>query len=246
MGQVKRKIIISGLVVLFMSILVGGNITAGTSNKDRLSSTVVIYQESERGITPYMTRYIVNNSYMRIDDGKPGTGFVLLDRKKETIYSVSVENESILLIKKKSMTLKKPSKLQTTVTSKKAPEKLTLEGRRAQEFDITVNNKPCMKNMTVTGVLPDFVSALKQYRAILATQHASNLYKTPLNMRNKCFMAYDIFQHSLHTAHGIIVHSLREDGKRSILRDYKRKQQAAASLFVLPAKYKQFTAGQVP
>ena len=217
-----------------------------SDKKTAIKSTVVIYQESETGIKPYFTRYIVNQYFMRIDDGKPDTGYVLLDRKKNIIYSVSVENESILVIKFAPITIKKPPNLVSKLISKNVAENLKLEGVPALEHEIRVNGKLCIKNMSVSGVLPNYVAALKQYKAILAGQHASNLFKTPVNMRKNCFMAYNIFEHGLYTAKGLIVRSWNDNGKQSILRDYKKDQKAAAGLFSLPEKYSKFKAGQVP
>ncbi len=222
-------------------------VTAKSSGKAKsIRSTVVIYQEVEKGIEPYVSRYIINKSFMRIDDGKPNTGYVLLDRKKDVIYSVSIENESILLIEKKEMKVKKPTNLAIEVLIHKHPSKLKLEGKQGHEFEVRVGGKNCRNNIVVNGVLPEFVTALKQYRSILANQHIQNLFKTPVNMRNKCFMAYHIYQHELHTSRGLIVRSWNNKGKQSMLRDYKRNQKALEILFKLPKKYSRFKAGQVP
>jgi len=221
--------------------------TAKNSGKVKsIRSTVVIYQDVEKGIEPYVTRYIVNKNFMRIDDGKPNTGYVLLDRKKDIIYSVSLENESILLIAKKPMKIEKPANLSPQVLIHKNPGKLKLEGKQAHEFEVQVAGKHCRSNITVKGVLPEFVVALKQYRSILANQHAQNLFKTPVNMRDKCFMAYHIYHHDLHTSRGVVVRSWNNKGKQRMLRDYKKNQNAPESLFKLPKKYSQFKAGQVP
>ncbi len=226
---------------------------ASTSNnaspqdsKDSVSSTVVIYQDSEKGIDPYVTRYIVNKEFMRIDDGKRGTGFVLLDRKKDVIYSISSENESILVIKNTRKKLKRPAALVSKVIMLKQPKGLKLEGNAAQEFEVRVAGEVCQNSITVKGVLPDFVKAIKQYRIILASQHASNLFKTPVNMRDNCFMAYHIFDHGLHTSRGLIVRSWNSKGKKSMLQDYKKNQKSSSTLFSLPQKFSKFNAGQVP
>lgn len=211
-----------------------------------ISSTVVIYQDVEKGIEPYITRFIINKEFMRIDDGKPNTGYVLLNRKKDIIYSVSLENESILLIAKKLLKLKKPADLSPQVLIHKNPSKLKLEGKQAHEFEVQVGGKHCRSNIVVNGVLPEFVAALKQYRSILANQHAQNLFKTPVNMRDKCFMSYDIYHHGLHTSRGLVLRSWDNKGKQSMLRDYKRNQTVSEQLFTLPKKYSRFKAGQVP
>ncbi|VAW70827.1 hypothetical protein MNBD_GAMMA12-310 [hydrothermal vent metagenome] len=216
------------------------------SKKISVSSTVVIYQDSEKGLDPYVTRYIINKEFMRIDDGKPGTGFVLLDRKKDIIYSISIENESILVIKNTSKKITRPAALVSKVVMLKQPKGLKLEGKPAQEFEVRVAGKVCQSSITVKGALPDFVKALTQYRIILASQHASNLFKTPVNMRDNCFMAYHIFDHGLHTSRGLIVRSSNSKGKKSMLQDYKKNQKTSPTLFSLPQKYSKFNAGQVP
>ena len=223
---------------------------SGDDSKDNkqkvISSTVILYQDSEPGLEPYTTRYIVNEKYMRIDDGKPDSGFVLLDRKKNIVYSVSVENESILVIKPTEIKIKRPKDMKTSIVDKPAPKKLQLEGKPSQEIEIYANKKLCSRMITVKGVLPDYVAALKQYRSILASQHATNLFKTPVNMRDNCFMAYDIFEHGLHTARGLIVRKWIDKGKQTMLADYRLNQKASVRLFVMPEKYKKFKAGLVP
>jgi|GEM_PF-6452868 len=65
---------------------------AGQSNPvdegSQVLVTVLEFNEVEEGLDPYLTRMLVSDRYIRIDDGDQSDGYVLYDRLKKE-YSVS-------------------------------------------------------------------------------------------------------------------------------------------------------------
>ncbi|NNG11916.1 MAG: hypothetical protein HKM88_01570, partial [Halobacteria archaeon] len=72
------------------------NRTTGIAASSR--ATVLLYQEQEAGTDSYPLRILVSPEYLRIDDGYPESDFTLLDRTARTVFSVSHEDRSILVV----------------------------------------------------------------------------------------------------------------------------------------------------
>jgi len=63
-----------------------------------IKSLVLFYDEIEQGVGVQNMRYIINENYLRIDDGKDDADFILFDVKQKTIFSINHEDQTILKI----------------------------------------------------------------------------------------------------------------------------------------------------
>jgi len=62
----------------------------------------LVYKEEEPGIEAYISRTVVTDRYLRIDDLSDESGYILYDDKDKTVYSVSHLNSTILVIKRQA------------------------------------------------------------------------------------------------------------------------------------------------
>ena len=95
----------------FLLILATASATGSTSS----NATVVHFQEKEASTDAYHTRMIVTPEYLRFDDGKGSTDFILFDRKKRIIYSTSSMDKHTLVIKWRKVSRKMPDSLKNRV-----------------------------------------------------------------------------------------------------------------------------------
>ena len=71
---------------------------ASAASASAQQASLLVYRVWEEGIDPYISRILVTPDYLRLDEGEGSDGFTLFDRQQEIIYSVSLEERSVLVI----------------------------------------------------------------------------------------------------------------------------------------------------
>ena len=206
---------------------------------------LLLYKIQEPGIEPYESRIIITDEYIRLDDNNDGNDFALVNRKNKTVYSVSDENDSILVVKHKPVTLKAPIELhQETIRTpdKNAP---TIDDRELVHYIFKVNGEACQDATIAEGLLLEATSAIAEYRQILAGQHAMTFKSTPADLQNACDMAMHIFQPDRYLKFGLPVDERDYTGYQRSLIDFDDEYEVNPALFILPAEYKQFTIDEL-
>ena len=221
--------------------LSGAIVSFGYAAKAKtLDSQIAIYQEEEKGIDkPYITRFIANERFLRIDEGNDKSGYVLYDREDRTIYSVVHENRTIMTVTSKPVLGKLPKELKVK-TSKNVDKKMPkIGGQQPIHLVNQVNGKTCVNYVLVPHTLPQVVKAVMEYRSVLAGQHWLNLDKTPKDMRDPCHTAFNIFNNSNYLKIGLVVREWRKQKKRQLI-DLKQHVAVKEALFKLPKQYRRF------
>ena len=72
--------------------------SAGTVPQSVTGVNILSYEEREAGTDSYIVRVLVSPGYVHFDDGYAASDFALLDRRSRTVFSVSHEDRSILVI----------------------------------------------------------------------------------------------------------------------------------------------------
>jgi len=65
---------------------------------EKVKSLVLFYEEVEQGTDSQNARYIINENFLRIDNGDAAADYILFDVKKKNIYSVNHDDQTILHI----------------------------------------------------------------------------------------------------------------------------------------------------
>ena len=244
------------VIVVLMAIMLaacGDKETTAPSAKDlqgqvekKLTTTMLLYNVVEPGVDPYQSRMIVTNDFIRIDENNDGNDFVLVDRKKQIVYSVSTDNDSILVVKRKPVDMQPPMELKLSVDKKQqdiaAPQ---IDGKNVAHYVFKVNGTACNDAMIAEGLLMDTTKALSEYRHILAGQHASTLQSVPADLRNACDMASHIFHPDRHLQYGLPVQESDYSGYKRSLADFDDDWTANPKLFILPAELGRFSIDEM-
>jgi len=205
------------------------------------TATLIRFVDHERGLGDIITTMTINQHYMRIDDNinqkadqqegqqeqnKTGLNkdFVLYDRVKKTIYSVSSEEQHIVKVKQQAITIK-PSialtfKVKALPEDRKAP---LINEKKSQNFQIMVNNKLCAQLVSVPGLMPDVVLAMQQFSRTLAGQQAQTLSYIPGDLHEACDLARHTFYPDGHLQKGFPV-IVPEIGKSGVVTDVLRSR----------------------
>ncbi len=223
----------------------GGGVPALTTAQGMASGNGeafrLVYLEREPGIQPYRSRYIVNARYLRIDDEDQNGDFMLFDRRREIIFSVSSGNRSILEIRRHEKGGEPPRELSIH------KERLPLEGapdiggREALFHRYAVNGETCLEQVAVPDLAPAMVEALKEFRDVLSGEHRRMVPFTPADMQKPC----DLARHAFHTErfmeHGLPLREWDPAGTGRELVSMDPGFDADPALFELPAGYRTMT-----
>ncbi len=207
---------------------------------------MLMFQDQEPGIDPYQTRVLINENFVRMDDGVADSDYVLFDRQLQTIYSVSHGNRTILVVHSKPVEGEPPIKLEMDAKRTEHPDAPSVGDTQPVEYTLTVNDKTCSRIMTVPDFLPDGAEALREFQRALAGQHAEDLPKTPKEMLDPCFVAYHIYAPVRHLQYGFPIQQWDADGNTRALVDYDREMKVDPQLFTLPEDYRRMGVGGAP
>ena len=154
----------------------------------------IVYEEKEEGTDVYIVKYTVSDHSIRIDDseesGEDESGFIIFDLKKETIYSVSHFDKTILIIPKYSYTKKEKAeedKIKPIITYKKLDDAPTITGKAVFNYMSMVATdtglEVCMDVQLAENLLPSVISKLKQYQTVVSSQQVKTIKMTPEDYR---------------------------------------------------------------
>lgn len=208
---------------------------------ETIDGVMLKYMVSESGLEPHPSRIIVTKTLVRMDDGEPGGDYLLFDREKQLISSVTHEDGTVLEIPMREVTQKSPIALKRNHTLEldaKAPE---IGGKQPYQLRLFVNEKLCYDAVVVPGLLPDTVKALRSFNRVLAGEQGKMLGELPSEMIEGCDLALHTFHPEWLLESGLAIQELDVSMRRGrLLVDIDQLFKAEPKLFELPADYKRY------
>ncbi len=220
-------------------LLLAGGVAAAGQN-----ATMVLYQVLEPGFEPYSSRLIVTPRYLRMDDGDAASSFVLFDRKRNIIHSVTHNDRTVLEIPLQAVTVESPVPLRMEHKVVTTDEPLpAIAGKTPRQFHLAVNGEQCYDMVAVEGLLDDVVAALRAFRTVLAGENARILTDVPADMQDPCDLALNTYAPDWPLRFGLPIQESDPQGKGQLLLDYSTDYPADAALFTLPKGYQRYSPG---
>lgn len=243
----------AGLLVIAILFLVGCSdpepATAPSQKPDKKTdsstvqnpATILYFEEVEQGTDPYGSRMLINNDFLRLDDGHDNSDFILYNRNERVIYSVAHGEQNIFQINYHPVEIEPPYEL-TLVDDVREDASAPMIGSEKPEHHVyMVNSQRCFDAVLVTGVLDEEARALGEYLEILAGEQARNLFKTPVEFQDPCMLSNLIFNAGKHLEHGFPIQEASNTGYARYLVDYRKGIETDPALFELPAHYGRFS-----
>lgn len=242
--DIQKKFIGCLLLALFGLVFVASFANAEEKNM----ATVLYFEQSEPDIEPYQVRYIITNQFLRIDEGRASDGYILFDDKKNTIFSVSHNNKSVLKVAPDDhavpdsvLTLEKNLKLEE---KERSDIKLPMIGvHQVIAYELSGGQSICTEYSVAEKLLPEVIPMLLRYEKVISKNSRRNLINQPKEYLTDCMLINDIFAAGKYLQRGFPVMLAKKDGLRRLLINYNAKQEIEGSLFSLPAGYRVFEAG---
>lgn len=205
-----------------------------------IKATVLYYRIGEPGIDPYLSRWLVTDQFLRIDEGEASDNYLLFDRRKRSVHSVVHGDRTVLDIPYRAVGVSSPLELKLEsriVHDEKLPP---VDGEKPLYRDLYVNGEHCLSVVSVSHLLPDAVKAMSEYRQVMAGEHAKNMANTPLELQRACELSQYIFNPLWSTEQGLPIQQWEPQGKVQSLLDYKTDEAVEEALFAMPQGYRHY------
>lgn len=206
-----------------------------------IDGVMLKYMVSEPGLEPYPSRIIITAKMVRMDDDDPTGDYLLFDREKQLISSVTHGDGTVLEIPQRLPHANPPLPLnreQTLKADERAPK---IGGKQPHQLRLFVNEKLCYDAVVVPGLLPDALKALRDFRRVLAGEQGKMLDDLPHEMLEGCDLALHTFYPTWMLESGIAIQEVdMSNGKGRLLVDIEQQFKADAGLFTLPSDYKHY------
>ncbi len=215
-----------------------------TACTDRSSPTIFLSFTESSPDGEYPVRMLVNEKFLRIEDGDTQDGFIFFDRAARTIYSVSHAGKSTLVLHARPVTLSAPKQFEHQAER----EKETLppvDGKTVTHYRLLTNRERCFDVYAAEGLLPEAVAALREYHETLAGEQAAMQTNIPIGMQSVCDLADLVFVPARYLEHGFPVRQVNRAGVTRQLVSYKRDVPVEKGIFDLPKDYKQITPAEL-
>ncbi|MFP5505028.1 MAG: hypothetical protein ACLGH6_02405 [Gammaproteobacteria bacterium] len=226
-----------GLIVMLTSgllALAGGAVAAGQAE---VAATVLLWQEQDAGGPPYASRMLVTRDYLRSDEGRDDSDYLLFDRRTRQIFSVSHAQRSVLVIAADPVPAQAGPRPDIDVQVAAQADAPRIAGHVASHVRLSSGGTECLHATVVPGLLPDVAAALRELRGVLAGRQYRDLDKTPEELRTPCFLANYVYAGDRHLQLGLPIQEAVSGGVRRQLEDYRSDQAVPAALFALPSGY---------
>lgn len=215
----------------------------GCTEKPR-GAIFLSFTESSPDAEPYPVRMLVNDQFLRIEDGDLRDGFILFDRTAKTVYSVSHIDKTTLVLRAQAVKLDAPKTFVHKVErdAEKLPD---VGGKTVSHRRLFTNGQLCFDVYAADGLLPAAVEALREYHRALAGEQAIMQASVPSGFQSACDLAEFVFLPARHLEFGFPVRQVSRAGVTRQLVDFKVGVPVEKGLFDIPADYKQITPSEV-
>lgn len=241
------KIILSGLLVTGLSACAGLMTKPKTEAELKVEPGVLLMmREREQGSETFSTRIFVNEGYLHMSDERMPADYILFNRKKKTIYNVNQSDKTILVIRNKPVEIESPLVLEYEEESQPSSAIPKINGRQATHYRYTANGKHCYDAVAMPKeFMPDVVAAMREFRLVLAGEHATTIGHTPKDLLDACDLSINIFHATQHMEHGLPIREWDRQGYQRFMKDYEEGVEVPEGMFDLPKDFERYSIGDV-
>lgn len=203
-----------------------------------LKSLLLQYDEAESGADIQTMRYIINNQFLRIDNGNANNDFILFDRNKKTVFSINHEDQTILKISYVPWESPKYD-FKVSIEEHVLNDAPKVFGKQAFSYQVKAKDEVCTRVLLVKDMQMNYLQVLYEFQNIMSGQQVATLDNTPKEFHTPCFLVDQVFHKADYLKLGLPI-------QISYSRDYSKflkgieEAEVESQLFVLPANYEEF------
>lgn len=212
-----------------------------SASAEMLDAVMLKYMVSESGVEPYASRIIVTANMLRMDDDDPQGDYLLFDRDKQLISSVTHSDGTVLEIPLRELPEKSPLLLRRDSSLEPDDKAPRIGNGQPHKLRLFVNEKLCYDAVVVPGLLPDVLDALRDFYRVLAGEQGKVLARLPAEMLDDCDLAIHTFYPEWPLQSGLAIQAFDVVGQRGqLLVDINQSFKVKKQLLTLPGGYKRY------
>jgi hypothetical protein len=143
------------------------------------------YVEQDAGGPPYPTRIFVTPDFMRMDGGEDDGDFILLDRRRHTLFNVMRDTKLAMVFKPGTLP-SKPADWNPKLVTRQA-------ARGTQRFSFSVNGLACSEGVAARRAAPDAARAMAELKSVLAATQYRVWRESPPEIQHDCDLANQVW-----------------------------------------------------
>ncbi|MET0061020.1 MAG: hypothetical protein ABW176_01885 [Candidatus Thiodiazotropha endolucinida] len=225
--------VLLGWLVLMSALLQGKGNSA-----DEIEVGLLLYAAREANGDAVTNRLLITPKMLRIEQEKGVDGYILYDREAGVIYSVTPEEQSILVIQPQSGSMQTPPEMRLNIERLVDFDGPEIGDSKPQHWQLIVNNEICRNVILAPGLMTEALTVYQDYLTLLANQHYLSLNAIPAEYRDPCEDAIHVFAPTLFLQKGLPVRVWDRMGNQQRLLNFSNQHRVDSSLFRLPADYK--------
>jgi len=205
---------------------------AGTATAQQVD--LLVYRVKEEGVAPYISRILVSDAFVRIDEGEDSPyGYTLYNRVSHRIYNVDPEEETVLVLQPPVAQPQPPEGFSMDAVLLRDPGAPPVAGRSPRKLELRAAGRLCRTLQVVEGVMPRAVQGLRELRLALA-----RLQGTPAgdDSVDPCELAEYVYAPARALEYGLPLLDLME-GKQQVLLDFDPAFEVPEEVFQVPESY---------
>lgn len=211
-------------------LLLLGLCTLGSAQSGLAADMIVLrYLDQDPGAPPYTSRILITPQFLRLDDGRDESDFVLLKRKTGEVTNVLHGMKTAMRIRNKPL----PASARPTWQVEERVEEIRPGTNRVT---ILANGKVCSQTVAAEKLLPEAAKALAEYKAALAWTQYQTYQNTEPDMRQDCDLVHHVWDTGLALGHGLPMEE-RDYAGRSRHLEKQGRERLRPGLFKLPTRY---------
>lgn len=223
-------------VLLMMIVALSPGSGADTDARADETVTLLLFEEQETGTGLYPVRMLVNDRYLRIDEGEYEGDFLLYNRATRKISSVSHEEQSILIIEGTEAKVGRPD-FSIEVEVNDSGDIPAIAGIAPSRLTISVDGDNCFYAVVAPGLMEGAVKALIEYQMVLSQRQQAALNTMPTDRVTPCFLTRYVYGLALHLKAGFPLREWDDAGYLRVLMNFEEKYPAPEGIFSLPVGY---------
>jgi hypothetical protein len=199
---------------------------------------ILYYDEYESSTGGQRMRYLINDDFLRIDNGSIDSDFILMDRAKKTIYNVNHEDRTILKITNKPW--QSPDfDFKVSVREAEETDAPQVMGQNVYRYEVYAEDEVCTRVLLIKGRYMQQMAVMHEYQTIMSGQQVSTLANTPKDLQTNCFLLDQVYHKGDYFKQGLPIQVTYSRDYTRILSNLEQKTLDAA-LFKLPENYEEY------
>ena len=236
------------LILLTVLLVLSAAISAQTKKQD-FDVYKLSYIEREPGTDEYEVTMLISSRYIRVDEEGESSGFIVYDDKDKVIYSVSHDDQSVLVIKQHVFsTADVPVKpkieylplADAPMVSGKAVFNYRVYISENNSEDENESEETCLEVQLVENLLPEVRTILQNYQKVVSGQQVKMVDNKITELQTACYYIDQIYNTGAYYEKGLPVQEWHSNERSKILTGYS-KESADSDKFKIPEQYRQFS-----